>query len=310
MSRQLSPSEKALFGCCSAILSNAAVYPLDLVKAVIQTQSPKEKYADSKDALRQIYKREGVKGWYKGINSSLLSTAVTSYSYFYMYNLVKRSYQKFSKSTDVKVFDELAMGVVAAALSQLLVTPLSVITTEQQTQSSKDTQSAYEVAESIVSRSGITGLWKGLKVSLVLTLNPSITYGSFENLKSIFYKDRAYLKPQESFLLGVLSKVIATLITQPLIVSKAMLQKHKSLEEEESERPDTFQGILVYLWKTEGFAGLWKGLRPQLLKGVLVQGLLFMFKDQIELLFLSLFKIITARKQLRAAGRSTYRRLS
>ena len=63
---------------------------------------------------------------------------------------------------------------------------------------------------------------------MVLCINPSITYGSYERLKQVLYGDKQFLKPLESFSLGVLAKSLATIATQPLIVSKAMIQKKSS----------------------------------------------------------------------------------
>ena len=69
-------------------------------------------------------------------------------------------------------------------------------------------------------------------------------------------------------------------------------------EEEEDIKFDAFTHALAHLWKTEKFKGLYKGIAPQLLKGVFVQGLLFMFKDQIDLFFLFLLKLIKTKKAI------------
>jgi hypothetical protein len=77
--------------------------------------------------------------------------------------------------------------------------------------------------------------------------------------------------------LGALSKAMATIVSQPLIVSKVMLQSKPKLGE---PRHTSFVDALVYLAKHEGVHGLFKGIGPQISKGILVQGLLFMFKDR------------------------------
>ena len=142
---------------------------------------------------------------------------------------------------------------------------------------------------------------------MVLCINPSITYGSYERLKILLFGTKQFLNPLESFSIGVLAKSMATLATQPLIVSKAMLQKKSTPkpkkegeEEEEVDEEDIkfdhFTQALAQLWHTEKFRGLYKGIAPQLLKGVFVQGLLFMFKDQIDMLFLFLLALIKGNK--------------
>lgn len=192
---------------------------------------------------------------------------------------------------------ELAIGALAAALAQIFTIPVSVITTRQQTsgfskseKNDDDKQTGlYETAKEIVREDGVTGLWTGLKASLVLVINPSITYGSFERVKAILYPGRISLSPRESFVIGALAKVLATIVTQPLIVAKVMQQSA-------SKKYSSFVQILAHLAHTSGIKGLYRGIGPQISKGVLVQGLLFMFKDQVELLMVLLIRSIQKRR--------------
>lgn len=45
-----------------------------------------------------------------------------------------------------------------------------------------------------------------------------------------------------------------------------------------------------YIVENEGLLGLFKGIGPQILKGLLVQGFLMMTKERVELLFIVLFR--------------------
>ena len=340
----LSPIEKAESGALASAIANTLVYPLDLSKVLIQTQVKQRKasksndsnkiptppasesdiedsvykqsldkdnglkYKNTIDVLRQIYRKKGILGWYHGLFSTVVGTAAQNFSYFYWYTIVKRVYANLYKNIPnhkPSTLMELFLGAVAAAISQCFTMPIGVITTQQQTD--KNHKNVFQLIKEILDQDGVTGLWRGLRVSLVLCINPSITYGSYERLKQIFYGNKQYLNPLEAFSLGVLAKSLATVVTQPLIVSKAMMQKKStssskdkkdkksSLEEDNHEddiKFDHFTDALAHLWHTEKFHGLYKGIAPQLLKGVFVQGLLFMFKDQIDLLFLFLLSLI------------------
>lgn len=77
------------------------------------------------------------------------------------------------------------------------------------------------VARAIVREQGVTGLWLGLRPSLVLTVNPAITYGMFERLKGLLLGAKALrgsgkplsrLTPWEAFVIGALSKTLATIV--------------------------------------------------------------------------------------------------
>lgn len=338
----LSPLEKAASGAMASAIANTLVYPLDLSKTIIQTQVKKHKpntesgeetdynstaedsvfiqrdkadglkYKSTLDVLQKIYAKKGVLGWYHGLLLSVLGTAAQNFSYFYWYTVVRRVYAQLAKKTASHKHltpVELFLGALAAAISQLFTMPIGVITTQQQTD--KHHRSLYTLAKEIYVQDGITGFWRGLSVSMVLCINPSITYGSYERLKQILYNGKEFLGPLESFSIGMLAKSMATLTTQPLIVSKAMLQKKLQKkpdgktdskmvldpehDDEEDVKFDLFVQALAHLWKTEKLNGLYKGIAPQLLKGVIVQGMLFMFKDQIDMLFLLLLKMIKAR---------------
>jgi solute carrier family 25 (peroxisomal adenine nucleotide transporter), member 17 len=75
------------------------------------------------------------------------------------------------------------------------------------------------VAREIIREEGVTGLWLGIKPSLVLTVNPAITYGAYERVKGLMLAARekagapgAKLGPWSAFMLGALSKTLATIV--------------------------------------------------------------------------------------------------
>lgn len=49
---------------------------------------------------------------------------------------------------------------------------------------------------------------------------------------------------------------------------------------------------MKYIVDNEGLLGLFKGIGPQLMKGLMVQGILMMTKERMELLFILLFRYI------------------
>ena len=125
---------------------------------------------------------------------------------------------------------ELLLGAVAGALAQIFTIPVSVIATRQQVGRPERSKSLDEevddsflgVAREIVQEEGITGLWLGLKPGLVLTVNPAITYGVFERVKSLILLARGdsstKMGPWLSFLVGALSKTLATIVSLSLLL--------------------------------------------------------------------------------------------
>jgi adenine nucleotide transporter 17 len=111
---------------------------------------------------------------------------------------------------------ELSLGALAGALAQLFTIPVSVIATRQQLASKSEHKSVLATGAEIVREDGIRGLWKGLKPSLVLTINPAITYGAFERLKTALLGPDGKMTPWKAFLIGALSKTLATVVRLPL----------------------------------------------------------------------------------------------
>ena len=76
-----------------------------------------------------------------------------------------------------------------------------------------------------------------------------------------------------------MSKALATITTQPLIVAKVGLQsKPPSIRNGKSF--NSFGEVMKFIIQHEGMLGLFKGIGPQILKGLLVQGLLMMTKER------------------------------
>lgn len=132
---------------------------------------------------------------------ALLGVASTNFAYFYWYSIVRTVYFKYAKTAaHPSTVVELSLGAVAGALAQLFTIPVAVITTRQQTQNKEDRKSFIETAREVVEgEDGVCGLWRGLKASLVLVINPSITYGAYERLKDVLYPGKKNLSPMEAF---------------------------------------------------------------------------------------------------------------
>lgn len=157
-------------------------------------------YDSTWDAIGKIVEGDGLSGLYAGMSGSLLGVTSTNFAYFFWYQKVRDIFFKnvvtqAPPSTAV----ELALGAVAGALAQLFTIPVAVVTTRQQTQTKAERKGMLETAREVIDgEDGVSGLWRGLKASLVLVVNPSITYGAYERLKPILFPGKV-LKPWQAF---------------------------------------------------------------------------------------------------------------
>jgi len=298
---KLPPWGSAVAGATGAVIANALVYPLDITKTRLQVQVKRKPgavplttnevhYEGTLHAMQHIIADEGLAGLYSGINGALIGVASTNFAYFYWYSIVRTLYtssQTVPKAPGTAI--ELSLGAVAGAIAQIFTIPVSVVTTRQQTQPKGDKKGLIDTGKEVInSEDGWTGLWRGLKASLILVVNPAITYGAYQRLKDIMYPGRVNLRPWEAFLLGAMSKALATIATQPLIVAKVGLQSRPP-PAREGKPFKTFGEVIAFIIEHEGPLALFKGIGPQITKGLLVQGMLMMTKERVELVFLVLF---------------------
>lgn len=158
-------------------------------------------YTSTLDAMSKIMDDEGLSGLYSGINGALIGVASTNFAYFYWYSVVRTLYlstQTLPKSPTTAI--ELSLGAMAGAVAQVFTIPVSVVTTRQQTQPKGDRKGLIDTGREVVhSEDGWTGLWRGLKASLVLVVNPAITYGAYQRLKDLIFPGKTHLRPWEAF---------------------------------------------------------------------------------------------------------------
>lgn len=194
----------ALAGSTGSAISNVLTYPLALIITRLQIQRQLRKISSSpgsaeykslRDAVSKIYAQEGgLKSFYAGVFQDTIKTIADSFLFFLAYNILRQSRLR-SRQGSVKrlpVLDELSIGFIAGAFAKLITTPLANIVTRKQslsmtsgTSPSLKSQevSTRSIALQIKSEKGLKGFWSGYSASLVLTLNPSLTFFLFETFK-------------------------------------------------------------------------------------------------------------------------------
>ncbi|KAA8644090.1 hypothetical protein EYZ11_005455 [Aspergillus tanneri] len=308
----------AVAGAVGAAISNLATYPLTLIIARLQTQSRKgdgkdkinseeaedeEEYTDFLDAARKIYAQEGPGSFYTGLAQDTAKTVADSFLFFLAYGFFRqrRINARFdpgrrTKHTVLPILDELAVGVLAGAFAKLFTTPLANIVARKQT--SKSSVRARDIAAQIKSEKGLRGFWSGYSASLILTLNPSITFFLNELLKyGILPREkRGRPSPWVTFLLAAVSKSAASSVTYPFSMAKTRAQVDRSitstsdksanngekddLEESISLTPEIITNV-VAIARTDGISTLYKGLYGEILKGFFSHGFTMLAKDAV-----------------------------
>ena len=321
-------------GSIGAAISNVVTYPLALIVTRLQIQrslrrgasrSGDKDYRSLKDAAQKIYEHEGgLSGFYAGIGPDTFKTVADSFLFFLAYNFLRqtRLRAQIGSHKHLPVADELSVGFVAGAFSKLLTTPIANIVTRLQAASmTSDIQlptsqslSIREIALQIRNDKGLRGFWSGYSASLVLTLNPSLTFFLFETLKRLLVprNKRADPPAQVTFLIAAVSKAVASTITYPFSLAKSCAQvSSKSSDErkvdekgtaEKSQKemaskaehrtakaPNNVFSTILQIARTDGLSALYEGLGGDVLKGFFSHGLTMIVKQIVHRFIIRLY---------------------
>ncbi|KAL4921412.1 hypothetical protein BDW62DRAFT_208407 [Aspergillus aurantiobrunneus] len=308
----------AVAGAVGAAASNLATYPLSLIIARLQTQKQRkrkssdetngkdedggneEEYNGILDAARKIYAKERISSLYSGLAQDTVKSVLDAFLFFLAYEFFRNRRiaarygpRRRFKNTVLPVSDELAIGVLAGAFSKLFTTPLSNIVARKQTSGSPSTSA--DIASKIRSEKGLGGFWSGYSASLILTLNPSITFFLNEVFKYTLRRNKRENSAVTTFLLAAISKSAASLITYPFSMAKTRSQVSdtgsnsgnectKAKHDDDSDEPFFMPSIIsnvITIARTEGFSELYAGLRGELLKGFFSHGFTMLAKDAV-----------------------------
>ncbi|KAF4619556.1 hypothetical protein D9613_005237 [Agrocybe pediades] len=283
----------AIAGAAGGIVAMSATYPLIFLSTRAAVETKKEQKS-TYQAIVDIIKREGALGLYSGLSSSLLGIAVTNGVYYYFYERSREIILRARTGTNkaLSTPESMLTGLIAGSATTVLSNPIWVIQTSQAVRTMGEDNQAIttkklgflETVQSILAKDGVGAFWRGIGPALVLVINPIIQYTAFEQLKNFIVSRRtsklraagaatavAVLTDMDFFLLGALSKLIATTLTYPYIVVKSRLQagsanalKYKS----------SLDGLLTIV-KEEGIEGLYKGVGSKVVQSVLTAAILF-----------------------------------
>ncbi|KAH7043695.1 mitochondrial carrier domain-containing protein [Linnemannia elongata] len=363
MTYELPPIGHALSGGVAAALANVVIYPLDMATTRVQSQSTKDSstssfatssltpapkkrvhYTSVPDAIRKIYASEGFAALYSGLGSDTIATLTSNFVYFYVYMALRQRKEHRRSSGQLSTFQELFLGAEAGIISRFFTAPIHVVTTRQQvmgkdllqqqgnsgtTAGNTPKVSARSIIREIYAQDGITGFWAGYAPTVILSINPSITYFLFETIKKTILARQlkaahsgssspsksvlaaaASLTSLQIFFISACSKAIASFLTYPLILTKTKLQTKVQendsttnnnnvggdLEKQQEEnQPKSFNGIsdvFKTVIKDKGIAGLYTGCQGQVVKGFFSFGLMYMIKDRVVAWMLTVFLAI------------------
>ncbi|KAL0434442.1 UNVERIFIED_CONTAM: Peroxisomal adenine nucleotide carrier 1 [Sesamum latifolium] len=215
------------------------------------------------DVLWEAISTRQVLSLYQGLGTKNFQSFISQFIYFYGYSFLKRLYLRETGAKSIGTRANLIIAAAAGACTVIVTQPLDTASSKMQT---SDFGKSKGLRKSL-SESTWSELFDGLGISLLLTANPSIQYTAFDQLKQRLLKKKNWknsgdvtapeaLSAFSAFMLGAVSKCVATCVTYPAIRCKVVIQSAESDENNDDNARlrsrKTMSGALYAIWEKEG----------------------------------------------------------
>nr|XP_029726534.1 calcium-binding mitochondrial carrier protein SCaMC-2 isoform X2 [Aedes albopictus] len=190
--RQLSIYERFVAGACAGGVSQTAIYPLEVLKTRLALRKTGQ-YSSILDAATKIYRREGLRSFYRGYIPNMLGIIPYAGIDLAVYETLKKKYLSHHETEQPSFWLLLACGSASSTLGQVCSYPLALVRTRLQaqavtigTQNPADGIAAVEpnmtnVFKRILQTEGPLGLYRGITPNFIKVLPAvSISYVVYE----------------------------------------------------------------------------------------------------------------------------------
>lgn len=287
----------AIAGSLGGAASIAVTYPLVTITTNLQT---KENEGTPKlEAIKAIYKKNGVAGYFLGLESAVYGMATTNFVYYYFYEWCAKTARTLASKQYLSTWESILASTIAGSMTAVASNPLWVANTRMTVNKSKS--STLGTMVEIVKSDGPMTLFNGLKPALVLVSNPIIQYTVYEQLKNLVLRiqKKKVLSPSWAFLLGAIGKLAATGTTYPYITLKTRMHLMQNSKKEQK----SMWALILEIVKKDGISGLYNGVSVKLVQSIMTAAFLFFFKEgfvQWSLKLIKILRLVSKRKNIKS----------
>ncbi|TLS27354.1 hypothetical protein PpBr36_04213 [Pyricularia pennisetigena] len=180
----LSPARGILAGMVAgAVESVVAVTPTERIKTALidDAKSGKMQYKGGFHALTVMIRQQGVVEVYRGLLSTTMKQSATSAVRMGSYNIIKEQIKKRDLPQNSAV--TFGSGAIAGTITVYATQPFDTVKTRSQSARGAGTLEAFK---SVISSSGVRGLWSGSTMRLGrLVLSGGIVFTVYEKVSGI-----------------------------------------------------------------------------------------------------------------------------
>lgn len=313
MSQQVAKEQKAkpskaqqlltdlLLGGVAGVISKTIMAPLERIKLLLQTMESHQDvtsgkikpYAGIADCGRRVYNEQGFKAFWRGNFANCLRYAPQQGSALAFNDFINNLFagMKYDAKTDFwkSLGFNLLSGGLAGAIANTVCYPFDFA----RTRLASDLKSGSPQYKGIVdcisttySRQGIRGIYTGWSVTVAgAFIYRAGQLGCFKQIQELnpYKKDKGTLGAVSAFVAVTTARTIIMPFNYPFDT----IRRRMMLESELPKSQRVYAGCIDCLCKIhrkEGFKGLYKGLVPELFRGI-GGSLVIVAYDRVKVIF-------------------------
>ncbi|KAI5819771.1 putative mitochondrial 2-oxodicarboxylate carrier protein [Pyronema omphalodes] len=259
-------------GAIAGISEILTMYPLDVVKTRIQLQDNNAKGADRYnnmfDCFKKIVKQEGFSRLYRGISAPILMEAPKRATKFAANDEWGKFYRKaFGVDKQTQALSVLT-GATAGATESFVVVPFELVKIRLQDKASAGKYNGMiDVVKKIVAQEGPLAMYNGLESTMWRHITWNAGYfGCIHQVKSMLPKQETKQGLMLNDLIaGSIGGAVGTILNTPFDVVKSRIQNTTRVPGVVPKYNWTIPSVALVA-KEEGFAALYKGFVPKVLR--------------------------------------------
>ena len=280
-------------------ISSAALYPLEVIKTQMQAvddavAAAQERKRDNEqephpsaphgmmDFAIDLYQTQGISVFYRGLECSVLQSALEKGLYFFFYTTFQRAHRKLQpRDVSQTSITNLILGYVSEWAHLPISLPFDAWTTAIQT--SHRRQAPLQIFLAMLGDKN-QRFYKGISAYYLLCFKPALQYAVYEQLKALWLQKtkRKSLSAREAFGFGLVARTVATVMIFPFLRAKVLVQTQpRGTCQVLDPTNKTTASVLWRQWKLEGLPGLYRGLAPELTRGALSAAIMLAIKERL-----------------------------
>jgi len=238
-------------GTLAGIAEHCVMFPVDSIKTRLQMIT--ETGMNSKN----VY---SLKGLWKGVGSMFWGAGPAHAVYYGSYEFFKHKMNIEEGKSHIK---EAAAGAIATVLSEAVLNPFDVIKQRQQIEYASN--SMINCGMKILQKEGVGAFY----VSYPTTLLMNIPFNSIHFIIYEYYRKKlnpsGKYDPKSHIIAGAMAGGIASIVTNPLDVSKTLLQLRGASRDAAISHANGLWQASKIIYQRNGLMGFTKGMIPRML---------------------------------------------